>query len=170
MKKIMVVGVSAGAGKSTFARRLGKTLDLPVIHLDTLYWKPGWIEAAPQAFAAAVQAAADQPEWIIEGNYSSTFAIRLARADAVIYLERPLALCLYRVLKRWYTNKGKTRPDMGAGCEERMEWAFLKFIVTTYRRRKRTMRRLLEEQKNDKIVVRLTSENAIEQFLLQAKK
>lgn len=33
-----------GAGKSILATQLGKRLDLPVIHLDSEYWRPGWIE------------------------------------------------------------------------------------------------------------------------------
>ncbi|MFZ0474158.1 MAG: topology modulation protein, partial [Halobacillus sp.] len=45
MKRIMVMGISAGAGKSTFARQLGDQLNISVFHLDVFYWKPGWIEA-----------------------------------------------------------------------------------------------------------------------------
>ncbi len=41
--KIMVIG-SSGSGKSTFSRKLGEILSLPVYHLDLYYWKPGWIE------------------------------------------------------------------------------------------------------------------------------
>ena len=37
----LVVG-PGGAGKSTFARRLGERTGLPVIHLDEHYWRPGW--------------------------------------------------------------------------------------------------------------------------------
>ena len=43
MKKILVIG-SGGSGKSTFSRRLGEKLGLPVVHLDQLYWRPGWVE------------------------------------------------------------------------------------------------------------------------------
>ena len=66
--------------------------------------------------------------------------IRLAEADTFIYLELPLRVCIYRVLKRWIQNYGKTRPDMAAGCPEKMDKQFLKFIVTTYAARKQAMR------------------------------
>lgn len=36
MNKIAVIG-SGGSGKSTFSRKLGNILNLPVYHLDTMY-------------------------------------------------------------------------------------------------------------------------------------
>jgi len=42
MKKIALIG-AGGTGKSTLAKELGEILKLPVYHLDTLYWKPGWV-------------------------------------------------------------------------------------------------------------------------------
>ena len=40
-RRILVVG-SGGAGKSTFARRLGELTGLPVVHLDRHFWRAGW--------------------------------------------------------------------------------------------------------------------------------
>ena len=41
MQRIIIIGCG-GAGKSTLARKLGEVLDLPVVHLDQLFWKPNW--------------------------------------------------------------------------------------------------------------------------------
>ena len=73
MNKIMVIGVSAGAGKSTFARRLGELTGIEVTHLDRLYWKPNWVEAPSEEFSAAQQQVVQNEQWIIEGNYTGTF-------------------------------------------------------------------------------------------------
>lgn len=139
MNKIMVIGVSAGAGKSTFARRLGELTGIEVTHLDRLYWKPNWIEAPSEEFSAAQQRVVQQERWIMEGNYAGTVHIREPHADTIIYLELPLRVCLYRVLKRRVQYHGKTRQDIGEGCKEKIDRAFLKFIVTTYGARKKTM-------------------------------
>jgi len=37
----MILG-SSGSGKSTLAKQMSGVLGLPAIHLDGLYWKPGW--------------------------------------------------------------------------------------------------------------------------------
>ena len=149
MNKIMVIGVSAGAGKSTFARRLGELTGIEVTHLDCLYWKPNWVEASVQEFSAAQQQVVQNEQWIVEGNYSGTFDIREPYADTIIYLELPLRVCLYRVLKRRVQFHGKTRKDVGEGCKEKLDQAFVKFIVSTYGARKKKMLERIQSYAED---------------------
>ncbi len=42
MSKIIVIG-SSGSGKSTLSRELSHILEIPVYHLDKLFWKPNWV-------------------------------------------------------------------------------------------------------------------------------
>lgn len=165
MKKIMVIGVSAGAGKSTFARKLSDILQINVHHLDTMYWEPGWVEAAFEDFKSRQQEVINQQEWIIEGNYRNTFEMRVEKADTIIYIEKPLTVCLYRVMKRWLTNIGKDRPDRAVGCNEKIDMAFIKFICSTYFQRKKKMRQQLKKLKSSKQVFILTTNTEIDTFL-----
>jgi adenylate kinase family enzyme len=167
MNRIMVMGVSAGVGKSTFARKLGELLDISVYHLDALYWKPEWVEASLKEFAADQQKIVTQDQWIIEGNYSNTYDIRAQNADTIIYLELPLIVCLYRVFKRWIHNMGKTRPDMGKGCKEKLDYEFLKFICTTYYPRKKKMKAKLKafKEMGSKNIITLKSKKEIQSYL-----
>ncbi|WP_340372850.1 topology modulation protein [Peribacillus sp. FSL E2-0218] len=172
MERIMIMGVSAGVGKSTFARRLGDMLDMDVHHLDTFYWRPDWVEAPLEDFLAAQQEVLTQDQWIMEGNYSHSIDLRLKHADTIFYLELPLHVCLYRVLKRRLINSGKTRPDMCEGCEEKLDWPFLKFIITTYHSRKKSMKnRFAEIRRNepDKVIVILDSKQKIEGYFLNGR-
>jgi adenylate kinase family enzyme len=168
LKKIMVLGVSSGVGKSTFARKLGDILDIDVHHLDKLHWKPNWVEASREEFTLSQLKVLTNDQWIIDGNYSSTFDIRMQHADTIIYLELPLRVCLYRVFKRWIMNIGKTRPDMGEGCKEKLDYQFLKFICTTYFARKEKMKNrintFLESGSNKKSFI-LKSKKEIRSFL-----
>lgn len=173
MKRIMVTGISAGAGKSTFARELGNILRIDVYHLDTFFWKPGWVQASIEEFSETQMNIVREPEWIIEGNYKSTYEIRAERADTIIYLELPLLVCLYRVFKRWYRNRGRTRPDLGEGCPEKIDWAFLKFICTTYYPRKRKMAarfKAFQSVGSQKTLYQLKGKQEIRSFLEALKK
>lgn len=140
VQRVLVLGVSSGAGKSTFARHLGALTGLPVYHLDALFWKPGWLESTPEEFLCRQQQVVQQDRWIIEGNYTSAgYDLRTARADTLIYLEVGLLLCVYRIYKRRLAYRNQSRIDMAPGCPEKVDWAFLRFILTTYHRRRRNM-------------------------------
>lgn len=164
MKRIMVIGVSAGVGKSTFAKRLGELTKIEVHHLDTLYWKPGWVEAPLEEFRAAQEEIIHNDKWIIEGNYSSTFDLRMNAADTIIYLELPLRVCLYRVIKRRIQYHGKTRSDMTSGCPEKLDWDFIKFILTTYKSRKLKMAERFQAKSDNKNIIVLNNKRDIEAF------
>ena len=93
MKRISIVG-SGGAGKSTFAHQLADILHLPVIHLDALYWQPGWVATPQDEWRDKQQQLVQQECWIIDGNYTSTLDVRFAVADTIIFLDFPRFRCL----------------------------------------------------------------------------
>lgn len=162
----MIIGVSAGVGKSTFAMRLGKALKLDVFHLDSFYWKQGWVESSLEEFTEKQEKMLSHySSWIVEGNYSSTIKLRADHADTIIYLELPLRICLYRVIMRWLTNLGYKRHDLGGECTEKMDFAFIKFIVTTYRKRKKWMREFMNSYHDTRRVICLKNKKEIEYFL-----
>jgi len=126
--RIMVMG-SSGSGKSTMAKRLGESTGLPVVHLDSISWSPGWVETPKDIFEAKLREAADRPAWIIDGNYRSWgLDYRLERADTVIFLDFSRCTCLLRALKRWVKYYGRTRPDLGEGCPEKIDMWLIKWI------------------------------------------
>jgi hypothetical protein len=98
LQRIVIVGCS-GSGKSTLARKLGTQLGLPVVHLDVFYYRRGWKKSTEAEFRQRVAAAHRGEAWISEGNFAtSTFDIRLPRAEAIIALQRPRWHCLLRAI------------------------------------------------------------------------
>jgi adenylate kinase family enzyme len=97
MQRIVILG-NAGSGKSTLARQVGERLHLPVVHLDKLFWGPGWSKPQNEAFRARVNEALSGDGWVCEGNYHrQTFDLRLPRADLVVWLNTPRLACLRRL-------------------------------------------------------------------------
>ncbi len=126
MKKVLVIG-SCGSGKSVFSRRLGEITSLPVIHLDSHFWRAGWVEPTKDVWREQVEELLKGDEWIIDGNYSGTMDLRLASCDTVLFLDFPRHVCTWRVIKRWYHYRGRSRPDIAGGCPEKIDWAFIKW-------------------------------------------
>ncbi|MBM3104439.1 AAA family ATPase [Pseudomonas sp. V1] len=131
MPRIVILG-NSGSGKSTLARALAKRLGVPVVHLDRLFWEPGWTEPDAQAFRARVTTAVAADAWICEGNYARrTFDLRLPRAQLVIWLDTPRLTCLARVAMRSALNR--PRADMPVGCSEKLDREFLNFLKYVWR-------------------------------------
>jgi len=100
--RIAVIGTS-GVGKSTFARRLAADIGAHYIELDAINWQPDWKALAtddPAEFQRRVQAAAEAPAWVCDGNYPGVRDVVLARATHVVWLDYSRAVVMWRVIRR----------------------------------------------------------------------
>ncbi len=164
IRRIIVIGC-AGGGKSTLAREMGEILDLEVIHLDRLFWRPGWVETPREEWRAIQEEFLRREAWIIDGNYGSTMSLRLAAADTVIFLDFPRLLCLVRVIKRWLANYGRTRPDLGPGCPEGIDLEFIRWIWNFRSRSRPRILANLAGLSGDKELIVLRRPREVRRFL-----
>ena len=134
MGRVMIVG-APGSGKSTLARALGERTGLPVFHMDHIHWKSGWVERTQDEKIPMVLNIQSKPSWILEGGHSRTYADRIARADTFIWLDVALPLRVFRVLRRSYLYRGRTRPDLPEGCPEQFNRQTLEFLGFIWRTR-----------------------------------
>ena len=162
--RILVVG-SGGAGKSTLATRIAARTGLPLVHLDALYWQPGWVEPPKEDWKATVAALVAQERWVMDGNYGGTMAERVAAADTVVVLDLPRVVCLWRVVRRRVRMAGRQRPDMARGCPEHLSWAFARWIWTYPATRLPAILRRLAELRSDQRGIVLRSAADVEAFV-----
>jgi adenylate kinase family enzyme len=163
MRKVLVIG-SGGSGKTTLARRIAARLNIELIHLDSLYWRPGWVETPKAEWLKILEEIVERDTWIMDGNYSGTLELRIRACDSVIFLDMPRRICLWRVAKRLLLNWNKTRPDMADNCRERFNPGFMLWIWG-YRKRTRPKVLAMLRQSPGKNIVVLRSQREIEEFL-----
>ena len=163
MQRVVIIGCG-GAGKSTLARQLGEKLNLPVVHLDKLWWKPGWVESSREEFDAKLAEELAKPQWIMDGNFNRTINQRIARCDTLIYLDFNRVTCLMGVLKRVLTTYGTVRPDMPEGCPERFDWEFLKWVWNFNRNNREKTYGQLVKLPADKVII-LKNRREVRKFL-----
>ncbi|KIL52086.1 DNA topology modulation protein [Jeotgalibacillus soli] len=168
MQKIIIIG-SGGAGKSTLSKQLGEQLQIPVYHLDALFWNPGWTPSLKSYFQEKLLGIMKKEQWIMDGNFGSTMDLRIKEADTVIFLNYSRWLCLARAIKRRITYHGKTRPDMGEGCPEKLDLDFLRWIWHYPDQKAPRIFNKLEGLKNEKNIIILSSPKETKKWLQQMR-
>ena len=128
--KIAIIGYS-GSGKSTLAQFFAKCYQIDVLHLDAVHHLPGWqVRDRADSQRIVSEFLASHSDWIIDGTYSRlSFEERMKSADHIIVFNFNRFHCLYRVIKRYFTYKNKSRPDMAKGCNEKVDLEFIKWIL-----------------------------------------
>jgi adenylate kinase family enzyme len=127
MRRVLVIG-SPGSGKTRLTTRLAEQLGLPAVFLDVHYWKPGWQASDPATWRQRVSELAENSEWIMDGNFSETFDLRMPRADTLVWLDFRRATCLRRVLTRTLKDYGRSRPDLPDECPEQFDMKLLRWV------------------------------------------
>lgn len=138
--KIVIIGYS-GSGKSTLAKILGKHYNIPVLHLDSVNFLSGWnVRDEKETNEIVMKFTEENESWIIDGNYYKIARERFELADKIIFLNYNRFFCLKSVIKRYKENIGRTRSDMAAGCEEKLDFEFLYWVFIKGRNKNRRNR------------------------------
>jgi adenylate kinase family enzyme len=156
-RRILVIGCS-GAGKSTLAKAIADRYRLPLVHLDRRYWRPGWTAPSEAEWFDEVERLIAEPEWVMDGNFSSTMRRRAEASDAIVFLDLPRWLCLLRVLRRAALGYGRSRADVAPGCPERFDWTFLKWVWNYPKRSRPKTLDLLKTYPKSKLILRSNAE------------
>lgn len=158
--RLSVVGIS-GCGKSVCARRLAACTGLPLYHMDTLFWGPGWTEKPESQWRPEEQALIAQNLWIIEGYIDSQSEERIRRSSLVLYLDFSGPVCALNGVRRWWRHREESRPEI-PGCPERFSLSFLWTMLCRKERQEieKTLSCVPESR-----VLRLTSPKDLDGFL-----
>lgn len=159
MKKIIVIGCP-GSGKSTVSRVLHNKTDIPLYHLDMMYWNADKTTVEKSVFLERLSAVLEKDKWIIDGNYGSTMELRMAACDTVIFLDYPLDVCLEGIKER----RGKPRSDM-PWIETEEDAEFIEFVKSYNEHQKPKVIELLKKYSDKNIVIFKSREQADEFFV-----
>jgi adenylate kinase family enzyme len=166
MERVVVLG-SGGAGKTELAASISRRTGLPVVHLDVLFWRPGWTPAPRDEALRDLDAAIAGERWILDGNFLGQDGddARFARADMVIFLDVPRVTCTWRVLRRLVRDRRRTRPDLPEGCREGFDRAFLWWVWRYPRSNRPRVLAILADLDRRIAVRRLRSRSDVQRFL-----
>jgi adenylate kinase family enzyme len=143
VERVVITG-PAGAGKSELARRLGDLLGLPVLHLDTLFWRPGWVPTTPEEWEALQRRELAAETWIADAQYDDVLPDWVRTADTVVLVDASPVRCLWRLGRRRLNRAASSSTPAGTvpGAVHR---ALLKFLRNQWVYRTRVRRELVDE-------------------------
>jgi len=159
MLKIIIIGCP-GSGKSTFARKLSKSINIPLYYLDMLWHKPDKTTISINEFDYNLNKIFQNDKWIIDGNYQRTLEIRIKKCDTIFLVDFPLNICLSGV----ETRIGKKRVDM-PWIETEFDEEFKQYIIDFSDKKLPQIYKLLNKYKNDKNIIIFKSRADINNFL-----
>lgn len=126
MNKIAIVGCPA-SGKTTLANKLGILLNIPVHHLDKIFWvQKGGIKQ--DIFIIQQEEIMASEKWIIDGSFTKSLPLRLSKADTIIFFDFPLYVAYWRLIKRFIKHFNTVRPDMGGNNKESLNLDLIKYM------------------------------------------
>jgi adenylate kinase family enzyme len=160
--RIAILGCG-GSGKTTVGRRLAAHLNVPLTHLDGLYYDSYWNTLPPEKFAALQEEIVAGPRWVIDGNFTASMPIRFARADTVIFLDIPPIVCLWGILQRRYKYRGGQHAAQGV--YDRITWNFIRYVMGFRRSMRPRVRAMISQHATHADVVILTSRRAARRYL-----
>jgi adenylate kinase family enzyme len=165
VERVLVLG-SGGAGKTTLSAKLAAVTGLPLIHLDTLYWRPGWVRPPEEEWEAIVGELLTRERWIMDGNFAGTVARRAEITDTVVFLDVARVRCLIRALRRVVRPPDRVRPDLPDSYRERFDREFARWIWSYPKKfRPRILAVLDDVRHRGGTVVELHDDAEIESFL-----
>jgi adenylate kinase family enzyme len=90
-----------GAGKTRLARTLARQHGLSHIELDAVLHGPGGVEPSDEEFRDAILPRLEGDAWVVDGWHERRLGtLALERADVVVFLDPPLVLIVWRLLRR----------------------------------------------------------------------
>jgi adenylate kinase family enzyme len=122
VRRVSVVGVS-GSGKTTMARRLAEALHVRHVELDSIFHQPGWTELPDEEFRRRVGVELAADGWVVDGNYAAVRPLVWAAADTVVWMDRPRAVVMRRLVVRT-VRRAVTRQELWNGNREPLTGMF----------------------------------------------
>lgn len=147
MNKIIIIGCP-GSGKSTFAKKLGQIINIPIYHLDLIWNKPDQTTITREEFDNKLSEFFKEEKWILDGNYQRTLERRIIEADTIYLLDYSIDTCISGATNR----VGIKRDDM-PWYEDNLNDEFKERILNFSKKNLPEIYELLEKYKESKNII-----------------
>ena len=121
--RLILLG-NAGAGKSTMARRLIGSADIPLLSLDEIAWDQGpRRKPLAESLTLLYEFLGAKDQWVIEGCYSDLIEAALPHCTELRFLNPGIEKCLAHCNRRpWEPSKFSSAEQQNAMLDNLIQW------------------------------------------------
>ena len=167
LTRIAVIGPS-GSGKTRLAGELSARLQVPHVEIDALFHGPNWESVPLDVLRERVAEATSADDWVSDGTYHQLIGeLVLERAETIAWLDLPVRVILWRLLRRTYVRK-KHDVELWHGNREGPWRETLRYLVwPAFKRAFENRRKLpaLFARHPHLRVYRLRSDRSVQEFV-----
>jgi len=175
--RILILG-RTGSGKTTLARELSASLDVPHVELDSLYFGPDLSTVPLEVLRERTRQAIARERWVTDGNKRAVRDLVWPRADTVVWLDYPFYVSLWRLAGRARTRtstlSAQAAQTGSRSALPKQMLAAAKGVLTalrSHRGQRREYPRLFAQPENRHLAVaRLRSPRATREWLLRVER
>jgi adenylate kinase family enzyme len=165
--RIVVIGPS-GSGKTRLSARLAALLHARHVEIDALWHGPNWESCGPDELRRRVSAATEGDDWVCDGTYHTIIGdLVLERAQTVAWLDLPVPLVLWRLVRRsWVRKRDKVvlwNGNVEAPWMEQIRWLIWPALKRAFGNRRRLPKHFALHPQLE--VHRLRSDAGVEAFV-----
>ena len=123
--RTVIIG-NSGSGKTWLSTQLGDRFDVPVVHLDEIFWLAGGFDAKrePAEVAEIISRERAAAKWVVEGVYGDLASEFLPAAQTLIWLDLPWLVCKLRLEARGSESKSHmNHAQTEEGLKALIAWA-----------------------------------------------
>jgi adenylate kinase family enzyme len=166
--KICVIGYSA-SGKSTFSQNIQKIYNLPLLHIDTIFFKDGWQSREESLVHQDINDFIRQDDWLLDGNYQRFASERYDIADVIYIFDFNRFKCFYGAILRRIKYHKKQRSSAAPGCYEKLDFEFIKWLIYKGRKKNKVLLDFVKTNYPQKVIL-FKKRGQVNKHLIQLSK
>ncbi|HUZ66874.1 MAG TPA: hypothetical protein VMU56_04335 [Beijerinckiaceae bacterium] len=154
--RVLLLG-SPGSGRAGLADLIASRFSLPSVALDRERMLFG---AQSEAWRRHVTEMAAAPNWVMTGNDLDSLSVRTPRADWLVFLDKPVSSCLFKVLRAALSGRAEKRKHLERGLWSAIKeaWSFPTTIAPV-------VMKTIEQERRNRTIFILHSNRDIAGFL-----
>lgn len=96
--RVLIVGCPGG-GLASLGHAISERLGIPLVDLEEAYWRNGALAPSSPEWRERIGEYAGAEQWVVAGPHPAVIEPLVARADWLVFVDLPMAVCLFRALK-----------------------------------------------------------------------